>query len=829
MVIGHGLSGVVGIMWRAVDHSMGSGLWGRGMGEPVPPVCAAWAKAGKEEIPHPLVCHAIDTAMVAERLYPILLGPRVREELEHGLAPLGEVRSWVAVLCGLHDLGKYAPIFQAMRDDLAVRSFGEAFRGQLQRLKASASDQNVKTPHGELSAAFLDEALSEWGANKHVRQELAHGLGGHHGSLLDAKRVQEIAEKPGHRGGPRWQRGREALLHAVLQLWQLGDPKHAGWERVSLSMSAGAGLAGLASVSDWVASDPNNFGYAGFSVDDLDAYRTESANLAQRALDDQLRWQPWTPPADTSFSALFPDVSQPRDLQKTVEQVISDRQEPGVLVIEAPTGEGKTKAAAQAAATLARQLGLAGMYVALPTRATAGQVYTELATYAEQLGLPGLPNLVHSNTAGHRGRPTVTPSAVNEDEDGAEEHEARDWFTRKRGLLFPVGVGTIDQALQAAIRSRHVFVRLAGLSNKVLVVDEVHELDTYMFVLLEGLMWWCGRLGLPVVLLSATLSAIRREELIARWRAGHRNVAPAEVPAQAPTPADGWQITWADDHSSPTPSSYEVSKVNTTQDVRLDRVAEKDLLAWLGERIASTGSALVIHSLVASANTTHEMLHAATAHWHDPPEIVLLTGRTSEPERARTEQWLRQHFGPGATHRPHAIVIGTQLLQHSLDLDFDVLVSDLCPIDILIQRAGRIHRHQRGSRATGPTIGIIEPRENSGGLVFPRGLHTVYPYELLWRTWLEIRDRPVLNLPGETAKLVHNVYVDQTHLVEEQHQSKWQRALATRSNRDAQDTFDAQITQVPPLRPHDTIRRLTDLPKYAGNTRKDRIRKDEPR
>ncbi|GAA3357872.1 CRISPR-associated helicase Cas3' [Saccharopolyspora gregorii] len=784
---------------------------------PTAPLWGPWGKAGNADHPHPLICHAIDTAAVAGLLYDVLLGPRVRLDLEEGLRPLGNPRAWVAVLAGLHDIGKCSPIFQAIRHDLAAEHIGEEVRPLVTKLKPSASRNDSKTFHGTLTAVHLSHCLDSWGASVELRDALSFGLGGHHGSLLTSHEVRLARGRLPHHGGEPWFQLRCAVVREVAKLWGLGDPAEADWRNAKLDVPGAVGLAGLTSVADWIASDENNFGYAEPPLEELDltAYREKSLALADKAVHEKLCWKRWTPPTDTTYRGLF--RSDPRPLNEAVEEQLADRDEPGVLVIEAPTGEGKTRAGFQAAATLVNRLGLSGMYFALPTKATAAQVHDELTSVATELQLPYLPNLV-------QGRSPVTPTCVSEDGDGA--HDGHEWFTRKRGLLFPIGVGTIDQALQSVITSRHVFVRLTGLSGKVLVLDEVHDVDAHMTTLLRRLMWWCGRFGIPVALMSATLPAGHREQLIAQWRAGRGGRSPRHA-EPGPATSGGQQVTWADEHNAPASEPVkELSRINANRPpVALHHIAEAKLAGWLREQ---DGCALVVRNLVRDAQATYEALEQEIKSWQRKPELVLLTGHTPTSARAKIERWLRTSFGPTAATRPYAIVIGTQVLQHSLDVDFDVLASDLAPINELIQRLGRVHRHERDEvrSNSAPQFALIQPPEDDDGPKFARGLHNVYHHAPMLQTWRVLWGRSELKLPGETGQLVSEVYDAPDQVLSPAMRRRFERAERSMVAQDSNDESKVRRFYLPPLRPEDSVRELTDRPTIAARTRKDTPWKD---
>ena len=461
---------------------------------------------------------------------------------------------------------------------------------------------------------------------------------------------------------------------------------------------------------------------------------------------------------------------------------------------------------------------MTGMYFALPTKATAAQVHAELAKCAEELALPETPNLVHA-------RAGLEQAGVDEDGDGA--FDGREWFTRKRGLLFPLGVGTIDQVLQAVIRSRHVFVRLTGLSGKVLVLDEVHDVDAHMATLLGRLMWWCGRFGIPVVLMSATLPATDRGRLIEQWRAWRNGVGPRRI--EVPRPVQGGQqIVWAGAAADQESRPFGVGETNEQRPaVEVHHCPEQELADWLRARVRTGGNALVIRNLVRQAGEAHRALQEEIETWDRKPELIFITGHTPTAQRRQIENRLREQFGPGSARRPHAIVVGTQVLQHSLDIDFDLLVSDLAPINEIIQRLGRVHRHARAEQrvSENPQLALLKLPTGNDGLKFPQGLHNVYPHALLLRTWHVLEDRAELKLPEETADLVHQVYCEPVQL-QGRLRKRWEQAEKSMAAQDGNDETKVRRFYLQALRPGDSLTRLTSQPTIAARTRKDTPWKD---
>jgi CRISPR-associated endonuclease/helicase Cas3 len=346
---------------------------------------------------------------------------------------------------------------------------------------------------------------------------------------------------------------------------------------------------------------------------------------------------------------------------------------------------------------------------------------------------------------------------VGTDDPGDSDVAAQGWFTRKKNLLGVLGVGTVDQALKAAIRSGHMFVRLAALSNKVVVIDEVHAYDTYMSTLLDRLLAWLGRLGVSVVVLSATLPSRRRQDLVAAWQSGlqrcHQTDAPS-MPASSAYP----RVTRAGS-GVPVVRAAEASDLNANRVVRLERVADDGIVEWLLAQAEGGRCVAVVHNLVRRAIATHESLKSRIAELPEGerPRLIAITGQLAVTQRRAVEAELRAGFGPGGS-RPRAIVVGTQVLEQSLDLDFDVMLTDLAPIDSMIQRAGRVHRHDRSPARGVPVLAISGVTDGPTGPAFPPYLGHVYAPMVLLRTWALLRGEKELRCPEQVPTLVDAVY-----------------------------------------------------------------------
>jgi len=709
---------------------------------------------------HPLICHMVDVAAVAEALWDAVLPRTTKERLQQALdiEDEAQTRSWIAFLAGLHDLGKACPAFQQKDQFARSRLAGLPF-GQV------ASDPGHGAVTGEVLCRLLE---SEFGTYRRVAARLAEILAGHHGffqaGFSNAKGAC-IGESD-----PETQQAWEALrLELVRELARLTGARPGAVRASSLSNAMAMVLAGLVSVADWIGSidEPGFFEYAPDGAGDPAAYQGKARYLAKNAL-AKLGWLNEPRPAEVrSFRELFP--WEPRGLQDVVEKhAIPDH--PSLVIIEAPMGEGKTEAALLLADAWAAS-GWRGAYVALPTQATANQLHRRTAEFLQR-AFPGKTinlQLVHGGLSfdDHGIEPGHIESG-NDAEQGAVE--AAEWFLpRKRSLLGFWGVGTVDQALLAVLQVKHVFVRLFGLAGKPLIVDEVHAYDTYMTGLLERLLEWLAALGSPVVLLSATLPSVRRRALMEAYQRGLGGPELADDSADSvPYPRVSWlagnRIHARTFDTRPQPP-LELGWIPDTADA---------VGGLLHEQLAEGGCAVVICNTVGRAQETYLALRERFGE-----HVELFHARFRAKERNEIESRCLRRYGKESTgeERCGRILVATQVVEQSLDLDFDVMVTDFAPVDLLLQRSGRLHRHDRGNRPWPRRLYIRGPERDESGLpVFDAGTKAVYDEHILLRTWVHLRDRAAIALPGDVQALVDAVYANEPApppSAEEQLQARW--------------------------------------------------------
>lgn len=716
---------------------------------PTPIYQLLWAKLSRDKTrSHPLICHLLDVAAVTQVLWREALtdGQRTAWSTVFGLDTEAVGRLF-AFWAALHDLGKASPAFQRQWRE-AESLFGAA-------LPFPKRFTNEFCPHGLITAIALPEALvAETCLPQRAAKQLARALGGHHGAWPTPHEEQNV--KSDERGGAEWDTIRRELVQVLRKTLQPSTPTTWPFARTADVNAFLTWFSGLVSVADWIGSMETYFPYVEAPLDPAKYYAqqvTEHAPVAFQAL----RWPNWQPPTEAcSFETLFPFITDgPSPMQQAVIELADQLDQPALVLIEAPTGSGKTEAALYLADTWARALQQRGLYVAMPTMATSNQMWERVGNFLKQRhGGDVEPLLVHSQA-----RWVVPPPEPTLQEEGQETEvsaaTALAWFLpRKKSLLAPYAVGTVDQALLSVLQARHFFVRLFGLSDKTVIFDEIHAYDTYMSTIFQRLLGWLRAMRASVVLLSATLPAQTRRELLAAYAGQMVDVPEVDYPAIAWATADG--------KAGATPLPTPIDHTLALHWLNREPATIVDVLR---EALREGGCAAVICNTVARAQEVYAALKEAKI--VPEADLTLFHARFPFGWRDEREKGVLARFGKTATRengkRPErAIVVATQVIEQSLDLDFDIMVSDLAPVDLLVQRAGRLHRHPRQTRpapVAAPRLCVAVDAAGDAAPDWDRDRYIYAPY-LLLRTYLTLRGRASLTLPGEVSPLIETVYGD---------------------------------------------------------------------
>jgi CRISPR-associated endonuclease/helicase Cas3 len=688
-----------------------------------------WAKTNDSDEPGLTPYeHCLNVGLVAEQL------AKAR--------PISNIpRPWVRLLAAWHDIGKVSPGFQVKCSKWLTK----------QGLETQAIEErwgDLERNHGRVSQYTINNMLKCSAFPSKLRRRVSQLIGGHHGRLFSDR----LVDSPGM-SNDEWERQRQTLASELKQALALGEDDgifeaDEDWLYV---------LAGLVSVADWVGSDERFFSTEG-GRDIEDATKDASRAVTTLGLVRDL------PRVPKDFEELFP--FPPNALQEAAMREIV---EPGVYVIEAPMGMGKTEAALATAQRLVAEGKADGIYFALPTQATSNRIHLRMASFCENAFGEGADvRLVHASSwlADELPFPQPSNSGSTEGLEGEsfDARVARRWFgSSRRALLSSFGVGTVDQCLLGVIAAKHFFVRRYGLARKVVIIDEIHSYDVYTGLLIDKLVQAVTATGGTALILSATLTTERRLQLL---EANEENPETTEREETGFPLISGRRtednVYIASRSVEPPPDK----KVGIRFASRPDATTEAIDLASGGACV------LWICNTVASAQETFRSLQLLRA--EGQTEIGLLHSRFPFFRREELEEHWMSALGKDGSHRPNGcILVSTQIVEQSVDLDADLLVTELAPTDMLLQRMGRLWRHPRNARTlNSPQTLIIkedaslerllEADANEIREVFgPKG--KVYEPYILLRTLRLWAERQSLSLPGDIRGILNDTYAEDQH------------------------------------------------------------------
>jgi len=713
-----------------------------------------WAKTSQIMGPvirlwHPLILHLLDVAACADEILnrePESTRKRIAEIL--GMS-WEEAHAWILSIIACHDLGKGCPGFQCKWDNLT----------DLPLPRVPDTDIN----HAYVSQIALTEILLEQEWPEDLAILVADAIGCHHGERVSDHKLSFLEGNRNALGGSEWANARRDIFYALLEVLRPSVTP----EKQTLSGPDFMLLSGLTSFADWIGSNDEWFPFGTpDDCDDLPGWFERRKVCAERAL-DAIGWNHRTPLSSESRS--FEEVFEfpPRPLQRAVAEALPALQEPSILLIEAPMGEGKTEAAFFAHLEMQRRFGHRGLYVALPTKATGNAMFKRTLKFIKnhkndrKLDL----QLVHGATLLNDTYQNLRFTGIHDPETGGEIR-AGEWFTnKKRALLSEYGVGTVDQAIVPILPVRHNFVRLWGLANRVVVFDEIHAYDAYTGTLLINLIHWLLELGSSVVLLSATLPPKFR-----------RNLAKT-IHAQIPEKEEEYprlSVFCANQKVRQSHFEADPSRRHTLQLCGIPPELHC-IKAALDEHLVNGGMGLALVNTVQRAQELYRLFPEGKTicregqhvgkRLADGTEVYLFHARFPADRRQQREEQALSVFGEKGDRTERKILIATQVVEQSLDLDFDLIVTDLAPIDLILQRAGRLWRHKREAKdrpLTGPVLivaGLAGDEPPSFGKPLWWG-GELYREDLLLWTWLLLREgqRQTLTLPDEIDILVETVY-----------------------------------------------------------------------
>lgn len=681
----------------------------------------------------PLWIHAADTAKVIKHL----LRSRYAGLAEVCGVSFGELEKTAVLLAYLHDIGKLTPFFQAkiLQSLPGRRTIFEHYGVHIPDLSEYIHKEKENSHHTICGEAILDEL----GFHK----EIAAIVGAHHG--MTTENVHKLTEKYPEKlfGIPEDKK----FWNSLYDEWVNYSLERAGFTSVSeipkLNKRTQVLLSGLLVMADWLASDAERFRLIDedtvLSENEYPAGRFENAiadlDLPEVCGFDQIRI------TDEVFRERF--SFSMNDIQTAVIGAAESCKAPGLFILEAPMGIGKTEAALAAAELLAARCEKTGVFFGLPTQATANGIFGRVKQWAEKQPSEAFHSIVlaHGNAEFQSEFAKLKGRDPQIDEDVDSGLVVHGFFNgSKQSLLADFVVGTVDRLLMSVLKKKHAMLLHLGLSQKVVIVDECHAYDAHMNRYLDRALTWLHEYNAPVILLSATLPDERRKELACAYL--NNDAMAAELP-EAAYP----RLTYTDGNELKAVSlPINIPEKNT----RIVRAEDDAALEQIKLAVGAGACVGIICNTVKRAQEFAELARSI-----EGANVILYHAQFVIPDRIEKEEALKAAVGKGSTpkERKGTVVVGTQVLEQSLDIDFDILMTDLCPMDLLLQRLGRLHRYERADRPRG--------YETARCIVFGTA-ELNGSSEKIYTKWLLLRTRKLLpetiSLPGDIDALVNETY-----------------------------------------------------------------------
>ncbi len=796
---------------------------------------ALWGKKSSKGAAEwlPLMMHLQDTVEIGKRLWDEWLSLGIKDAIIRGLTFTPDkhieykheyaARGLFLFLCATHDLGKATPAFQQKPCRMSYTGLTDANERRDRLNQCLEIDKTLNnrlekagfnipmmtnpdaTPHPKASHCILLE-LSSIPKDQvliHKLTPIAAILSAHHGKPTKHDDIVSWEAYGnnyygGSKGKEKWNQVQRQIIDFALSQAHFDSLEALPTPNQSASVL----LTGLLIMADWLTSNEDYFSYIHLDeIPDLSQCH-KRALRAWQSLDFSSRWE--NQQMHNLYDTRFQFQGNP--MQTHVESIARSMEQPGILVIEAPMGHGKTEAALVAAEIMAQKAGRSGVFFALPTQATSNGIFPRMLNWVQTFASDEVHTikLFHGKAQFNEDWQKLshlydsTGIGIDTDESEFESVYVNDWFSgSKKSMLADFVVGTIDQLLLGALKQKHVMLRHLGLSNKVVIIDECHAYDAYMNAYLETILSWLGVYRVPVIVLSATLPSATRTRVIKAYfnqcdtsksQAGGLDLelmAPQEPPPSWTLAKDYPLLTWTDGTNLQTDvHSLHVKCETSTKTVQISHIRDDDAIEILLRRLENGGCAGILVNSVSRAQYFAQRLKD----YFNDDEICLFHARFVMPDRAKIESEVLSKLGKPHTHthRPNRfIVIGTQVLEQSLDIDFDLMITDLCPMDLLLQRMGRLHRHERNDRPEHlktPECLILGTSDEH----FNKASAQIYGKYLLMRTKAILPTQ--IQLPNDIPELVQSVYdetltLDLTGKTYEEAEATYKKQQSDKSSR----------------------------------------------
>lgn len=716
-----------------------------------------WGKAGEgidgDKICHLLPYHCLDVAAVGQILADKLgVANHIAQRFQ---CEKKDVMPIIVFLCATHDIGKFSDGFQNQLPELV-----KILRGK--KLCAAYQDKHWSLGHRfwrEYAGRVFDgdkdtvlDHLDSWfsASSGHHGRPPSYAINTYfdtttfpvNDAIEFVTDLKEITKLP-------------VDISFLLKNEQL--MKELSWL-----------LAGLMVLADWIGSNSRWFPFQQTEITLKEYWEKRSFPRAQNAINES-GIMPIRAAGVLGFGQMF-NYDKITPLQKLSEQ-ISVSEGGNLFVVEEITGAGKTEAALMLAHRIIAEGRADGIYFGLPTMATANAMHERIERVYRKLFVgasdPAL-ILAHSASRQYLALENSQGSSVDSDDSENAQADAKAWLydNRKKSLLAHVGVGTIDQALLAVLPARHQSLRLLGLHRKVLIVDEVHAYDSYMNKLLCTLLKFHAAEGGSVILLSATLPVCARKQFLSAYADGKGMGYDDKVVLSSDYPLVT-RISGAEFRETAVSSPQELHRiVNVNLKHNVD-----DIVVMIKAIFESGKNVCWVRNTVFDAQNAYDILSEQL----NTEQVILFHARYALGDRLAIEKNMIELFGKSSDARTRRgkVVIATQVVEQSLDIDFDYMVTDLAPVDLVIQRAGRLCRHARDShgdridkkdeRGT-PELTVLAPALKADiskdwyKTVFPKAANIYEHHGQLWLTAKWLSDHKKFRMPQDARDMIEFVY-----------------------------------------------------------------------
>lgn len=645
----------------------------------------------------------------------------------------------ISLLIAIHDIGKFSKQFQSKRPEFFPQGIG-SMTGPVPNHSDAGFCLFNESYKGKLP--ILDELETYL-----IRQDgrgmslIYYGIFGHHGRPINPISASMISSMFSAQCMDVVQ---EFIVECIAILKPepitIFDTNAFSWW-----------LSGLTVLCDWLGSNTDFYEYG--RVTDLRSHHKKSSLSAKNAI--QIAGLTGNSAVNNFSWSDMLGQNEPTPLQKAICEIeLSDK--PLLLIVEEQMGAGKTEAALMMAYRLLENKNTHGIYFALPTTTTSDAQYERLSGYYQKMfkNKASLALLHGKRGVNSKFRDSVVKTkAINDESEikNQKNAECSKWLydNKRASLLSEVSVGTIDQALLSVLPNKFSQLRFFGLMGKVLIIDEAHAYDSYVSVELAKLIEFHTKQGGSTIILSATLPSARKRDLVKAYNRSLKNFQPSQ---------DYPLLTTVSGESIKEIKIKSRAELNKTVNIkRLDSVSDGECVA--AENYRRGDAVCWIRNTVDEAIETYKaLLHVKG--------VTLFHARFAVGDRQRIEREIEQKFGKNSNEKDrNHILIATQVAEQSLDLDFDSMISDLAPIDLLLQRMGRSWRHKRGNRpAKSIEFSVVSPfpsidcSQDWLQECLPKTEFVYGHIGILWKSAVELFKKEYIDLPEDIRELVETVY-----------------------------------------------------------------------